>query len=306
MNKTIYCGVDVSKQQLDVDGLTRPVKNEEAAIRGWLATLPADLHLVCEASGGYEQTLLRTAWQTGRKISAVMPRRVRAYARSCGQLAKTDRLDCALLSTFGTERRPCASVPPNAVRQRLRALLRTREHVLALQLLEQNYREHLADEPVLHELSAARLETLAEQLKVLERQIETVIKADPPTQRDIARLRQVKGVGKVTAWTVWTDLPELGQLEPGQAAALCGLAPYCDDSGNRKGPRHIQHGRSTLRRVLYMAALTASRHNPVLQPAYARLRARGKPAKLALIALARRLVEVLNLLIKDPHFVLAS
>lgn len=306
MNKTIYCGVDVSKHHLDVDGLKRPIKNEEAAIGGWLATLPADLHLVCEASGGYEQPLLRAAWQTGRKISAVMPRRVRAYAQSRGQLAKTDRLDCALLSAFGTERRPCVSVPPNAVRQRLRGLLRAREHVLAVQLLEQNYREHLPEEPVLRELSEARLLVLAEQLKTLERQMEALIKADTPTCRDIARLRQIKGVGKVTAWTVWADLPELGQLEPGQAAALCGLAPYCDDSGTRKGPRHIQHGRSTLRRVLYMAALSASRHNPVLHPVYARLRARGKPAKVALIAIARRLIEVLNLLLKDPHFLLAS
>lgn len=306
MNQIIYQGVDVAKQRLDVDGLPGPVKNEEAAIKTWLGTLPANVHLVCEASGGYEQTLLRTAWQVGRRISVVMPRRVRAYAQSCGQQAKTDRLDCALLSRFGAERRPCASVPPTAVRERIRAWLRAREHVLALQLLEQNYREHLATEPSLREPSDARLQNYAAQLKALEGQIEAAINADAPTQRDIARLRQVKGVGKITAWTVWADLPELGQLAPGQPAALCGLAPYCDDSGPRHGPRHIQHGRATLRRVLYMAALAASRHNPVLQPVYARLRARGKSAKVALIALARRLIEVLNLLLKDPNFLLAS
>jgi transposase len=298
--------VDVSKQLLEVDGLSRPVKNEEASIRTWLAALPANVQLVCESSGGYEQTLLRTAWQTDRKISVVMPRRVRAFAHSCGQHAKTDRLDCALLTRFGTERRPCASVAPNAVRQRVRGLLRAREHVLALQLLEQNYREHLPQEPSLRQASDARLHDYAKQLKALEKQIESVLTADTPAKRQVARLRQVKGVGKITAWTVWADLPELGQLERGQPAALCGLAPYPDDSGDCRRPRHIQHGRATLRRVLYMAALSASRHNPVLKLVYQRLRARGKLAKVALIAIARRLIELLNFIIKDPNFMLAS
>lgn len=306
MTQTIYRGVDVSKKLLEVDGRKGPVKNEEGAIRAWLETLPGEVHLVCESSGGYEQTLLRSAWRAERKISVVMPGRVRAFAQSHGQLAKTDRLDRELLSRFGTDRRPCASVPPNPVRQRLRELLRGREHVLALQLAEENYREHLPQARSLQEASTARLQGFAAQIKALEKQIEAVLKADAATQRQIARLRQVKGVGKITAWTVWADLPELGQLEPGQPAALCGLAPYCDDSGDRQGPRHIQHGRATLRRVLYMAALTASRHNPVLKPAYERLRARGKPAKVALIAIARRLIELLNRLIKDPNFLLAS
>jgi len=306
MNQTIYRGVDVSKQLLEVDGLTRPVKNEAAAIGAWLAALPANVQLVCESSGGYEQVLLRTAWQADRKISVVMPRRVRAFAQSCGQQAKTDRLDCALLSRFGTERRPCASVAPNAVRQRVRELLRAREHVLALQLLEHNYREHLPQQRSLQQASEARLGGYTEQLKAVEKQIEAVLNAEEPAKREVARLRQVKGVGKITAWTVWADLPELGQLEPGQPAALCGLAPYPDDSGDCRRPRHIQHGRATLRRVLYMAALSASRHNHVLKPAYERLRARGKPAKVALIALARRLIELLNRLLKDPNFLLAS
>lgn len=306
MISTEYRGVDVSKKRLEVDGLPGAVKNEEAAIEGWLATLPADVQLVCESSGGYEQALLRAAWQADRKISVVMPRRVRAFAHSCGQQAKTDRLDCALLSRFGTERRPCPSVAPSAVRQRVRGLLRAREHVLALQLLEQNYREHLPEEPSLRQASDARLHVYAEQLKALERQLESVLEADLPAKRQVARLRQVKGVGKITAWTVWADLPELGHLAPGQPAALCGLAPYPDDSGDRRRPRHIQHGRATLRRVLYMAALSASCHNPVLKLAYQRLRARGKPAKVALIAIARRLIELLNILLKDPNFILAS
>lgn len=306
MNPTVYCGVDVSKQRLDVDGRKGPVKNEEAAIRAWLEALPANVHLVCEASGGYEQALLRTAWQAERKISVVMPGRVRAFAHSCGELAKTDRLDCALLSRFGQDRRPSATVPPDAVRQRVRALLRAREHLLALQLQEKNYREHLPEEPLLRQHSEARLSALAAQLKALDQQIAAVIKAAPVAKREVARLRQVKGVGKITAWTVWADLPELGHLEYGQAAALCGLAPYADDSGSRQGPRHIRYGRATLRRVLYMAALTASRHNHVLKPLYQRLLARGKPAKVALIALARRLIELLNLLLKDPTFLLAS
>jgi transposase len=305
MSQTIYRGVDVSKQHLDVDGLKKRITNQGAQIGAFLAALPPEVHLVCEASGGYEQTLLRTAWQAGRAVSVVMPARVRAYARSCGQEAKTDRLDCALLSRFGAERRPCATPVPNVVRQQIRARLRAREHLLALQLMERNYQEHVPDLPALQQASAARLSTYAAQLKDLEQQIEAVLKADLPAKREVARLRQLKGVGKVTAWTVWADLPELGRLEPGQAAALCGLAPYPDDSGLRQGPRHIRHGRATLRRVLYMAALTASRRNPTLTAVYARLRARGKPAKVALVAIARRIIELLNLLLKDPNFVLA-
>lgn len=305
MSSKLYHGVDVSKKLLEVDGVSKPVPNTVAGVRAMLAALPADIHLVCESSGGYERTLLQQAWELQRPISVVMAARVRAFARSCGQHAKTDRLDRALLTQFGQERQPVATPPPHPVRAQVRALLRAREHVLALELLEKNYREHLPGEKLLQDASQARLDALASQRKQIEKRIEEVIAADPTTRAQVARLRQLKCVGKITAWTVWADLAELGTLEPGQAAALCGLAPFPDQSGERDGPRHIAYGRATLRRVLYMAAVTATRHNPILQAFYQQLRARGKAAKVALMAVARKIIELLNLLIKDPNFRLA-
>jgi transposase len=306
MNPTLYRGVDVSKKYLDVDGFPKRFANQEAGIESLFSALGQDEQLVCESSGGYEQALLNAAWRLNRPISVVMPARVRAFARSRGQHAKTDLLDRALLTQFGQERRPGATPAPSALRKQVRALLRAREHVLAAELMEKNYREHLPSLPLLQQSSDERLAVYAKQRKQIEQQIDAVLATEPKAKAQIARLRQLKSVGKITAWTAWADLPELGDLEPGQPAALCGLAPYPDDSGERQGPRHIQHGRATLRRVLYMAAISASQHNPVLKAVYQRLRSRGKPAKVALTAIARRIVEMLNLLLKNPNFELAS
>ena len=309
MNPTpIYLGIDIAKSHLDLD-LPSPnarFPNTGAGVAHLLACLPAQAHLVCEATGGYEHTLLQAAWTAGRPISLVSPLRVRAYARSCGQLAKTDHLDKSVLSAFGRERQPVASIAPSPVRVRLRALLRAREYLLDLQRRECNHVEHLADVPALRAQTAARAALEAQQVAELEGQIRAVVQADAHAQTQIARLQTLQGVGEITAWTVWADLPELGTLDPGQPAALAGLAPYACDSGQHQGTRHIQSGRATLRRVLYMAAIAASQHNPVLKQVYLRLRQKGKPAKVALIAIARKLIEVMNLLLKNPAFTLAS
>jgi transposase len=309
MNPTIlYLGIDIAKSHLDLD-LPSPNERFPNTVEGvaqLLACLPAQTHLVCEATGGYEKTLLQAAWTVGRPISLVTPLRVRAYARSRGQLAKTDRLDKGVLSAFGRERQPAASIQPSSTRIHLRALLRAREYVLDLQRRECNHVEHLADYPALLAQTAERSALLARQLSDLENQIRAVVQADPNTKTQITRLETINGVGEVTAWTVWADLPELGTLTPGQAASLAGLAPYARDSGQQNGARHIQSGRATLRRVLYMAAIAASQHNPVLKEVYRRLREKGKAAKVALIAIARKLIEVMNLLIKNPSFTLAS
>lgn len=305
MNPVKHLGVDVSKAYLDIDGQDQRVANQPEAIQAWMETLPADTHLVCESSGGYERALLEAAWTRSRPISVVMPTRVRAFARSRGQHAKTDRLDCALLSAYGKEREPQSTPIPNPVREKVRALLRAREHLVACELLERNHREHLAELPLLQEQSDQRLALVTAQLKELEKQIATTLAADAHASAQIARMRELKGVGPVTAWTAWADLPELGRLQPGEAASLCGLAPHPDDSGTRCGARHIAHGRATLRRVVYMAAIAAATHNPVLREVYRKLRERGKPVKVALIAIARRIVELLNLLLQNPKFMLA-
>jgi transposase len=304
----IYCGVDVSKTFLDVDGLGKPVRfaNTAEGLALLLKALPATAHLVCEASGGYERALCSAAWAAQRPVSVVSPSRIRSYARSCGQLAKTDRLDAAILTAYGRERQPVGTAAPQPVRTQLKALLRAREHVLSVQRLEQNHREHLAEVPLVREQSDARLRSCAEQLAALEKAIRGLVAGDRQLSGQIERLEQVRGVGEITAWTVWADLPEIGTLAPGQPAALAGLAPYARDSALYQGVRRVSHGRATLRRVLYMAAVTASQHNPILKTVYQRLRQKGKSAKVALIAVARKLIELLNLLLKNPNFVLAA
>ena len=308
MKPTVYLGIDIAKSKLDLD-LPAPdheVANTTAAIAAVLTKLPSGTHLVCEATGGYERPLVAAAIATGVPISVVAPQRVRHHARSCGQLGKTDRLDAALLSDYGRKHKPAALAAPEPTRQRVRELLRARTHLIGLQAVEAGWREHLSATPLLQAQAQARTKLLEAQLHELEREIRALVSTNPAARTALARLQSVQGVGEITAWTAWAELPELGTLDSGQPAALAGLAPYPRDSGRHRGRRFIQQGRPQIRRVLYMAALSASRHNPVLKHLYARLIARGKSRKVALVALARRLVELLNLLLKNPNFVLAA
>jgi transposase len=308
MNTTIqYIGVDVAKAHLDIDlpSLNHHLSNSEEGIEGLLKVLPSDAHLVCESTGGYESALVAAAHAAGVPISVLPPHRVRHHARSTGRYAKTDRLDAALLSDYGRKHSPAPCPPPQPSCQRLRELLRARVQLIELKKMEASWREHPSQHPVLLEQAGQREALLDAQLCELEREIRTLV-VSGDCRAQVERLTQVQGIGEVTAWTVLAELPELGTLEPGQAGAISGLAPYARDSGQQRGKRFIQHGRPQLRRVLYMAAITAARCNPVLSLFYQRLRARGKPAKLALVAIARRLIELLNLIIKNPNFSLAK
>lgn len=305
MNQSLYLGVDVAKSHLDFDAPVGRIANNPAAIAAVLQQLPAGTHLVCESTGGYEAVLLAQALATARPVSVVPPQRVRHHARSIGRLAKTDRIDAALLSDYGRKHRPPPHRALEPERQRLRQLLRARTQLLELQQLETNWQEHASDLPGLRRQAAQRSKLLTRQLAELEQQIRALV-ATSSAHAPIQRLQQVQGVGEITAWTAWAEMPELGQLEAGQPAALAGLAPHPQDSGQKRGHRQVQQGRPQLRRVLYMAAVSASQHNPVLKLLYQRLIARGKPGKLALVAVARRLIELLNNLLKNPNFILVS
>ena len=300
-----YIGVDVSKQSLDLD-LPAPndhVPNTPEGIEVLLGHLPADTHLVCESTGGYENVLVSAALAAGVPISAVPAQRVRHLALSQGRLAKTDKIDAVLLSDYGRKQRPRPLSPPEPERARLRELLRARTQLLELKTMEASWAEHAPGETLLRRQAAARAKLLDKQLEEIERQIRELAKSEL-LRPALERLQQVQGVGEVTAWTVCAEMPELGGLDEGQAAGLAGLAPHPRDSGRKTGKRFIQQGRPQVRRVLYMAALTAARYNPILSSFYKRLRERGKPAKVALIAVARRLIELLNLLLKNPNFCL--
>lgn len=266
-----YLGLDIAKRTLDLSPLPA------------LPRLPA--------------TLPNTP--AGQPVSRLNPRPVRDFARARGRLAKTDRLDAATLAEYG--RRLAPTPPPDPAQARLAALIRRRHELQGLLQQERNRHEHHADPFVRRE--AVRLRACLErQLARLDAEVAAHQAAHPALDAKVRRLQQVQGVGAATARALVAELPELGTLARGQAAALAGVAPYNHDSGPRRGRRHIAHGRPAARSALYMAALVAARYNPVLRPVYQRLRAAGKPAKVALVALMRKLAELANRLLQDPLF----
>jgi transposase len=253
--------------------------------------------VVVEATGGWERPVVAALTAAGVPVAVVNPRFVRDFARSLGQLAKTDRLDARVLAQYGACVRPPVRPQPDAATEALAALLTRRRQLTAMLVAEQNHRR-LAPENLRPAIDR-HLALLRADRDDLTRQITAQIAADPAWREEAARLRSVKGVGPVTAATLLAELPELGQLSRRQVAALVGVAPIARDRRKRRGARHCWGGRASVRQVLYMAAVTASRHNPVLHAFYERLRAAGKPAKVALIAVARKLLVILNALVRD-------
>lgn len=305
----LFLGVDVAKLTLAIqfpDHLWSTANTPEghAAFLGKLRAL-GPVHVVCEATGGYERALVLALHQAGVAVSVINPRQVRDFARACGRLAKTDAIDASILRHYGESLRPPVTLPPAAGGTEFAELVRARQEVVSLITDEINRREH-ATLPALLKLSHARERQLAKQLAALDRLIDAHIAGHAELTAKAARLTQIAGVGRVSALTVLALLPELGRIGDAQASALVGVAPLNRDSGQFRGQRHIHGGRAAVRRVLYMAALAAVRHNAILKAFYLRLRERGKPAKLALTAVIRKLVILMNRLLKNPHFTLVS
>lgn len=307
-----YLGLDIAKLTLDLSpqpGLAhRTIANQASGHRKLikaLRTLPGLIHLICEATGGYEHDLLIALHQAQIPFTLVNPRQIRDFARASGLLAKTDRLDAAVLAEYGQVFQPEATPARTQIQERLRALVTRRQELLGLLTQEQLRAEHHHDSFVCrHALGLKR--TLQKHLNQIETEIAALEQSDATLHAQVERLSSIQGVGQRTAWLLLAALPELGTLDRGQAAALAGLAPYNHDSGPYRGQRHIAHGRPLARTALYMAALVAARCNPVLRPLYQRLRLAGKPAKVALVALMRKLVELANLLLKNPQLALAN
>jgi transposase len=310
MNETNYIGVDLSKSELLVDlaaeAKPRAFANTESGHATLLAALPVHAHVVCESTGGYQRALVRALRQAGVPVTVVMPGRVRAFAHAQGLRAKTDPIDAHLLSAFGQAMALAVKPAPSEEQLELQELFRARQALVA-QLNEESSRAEQCTVPFLQAQAKARREFLQRQLRELERPLRGLIAASATWRARVERVQQVSGIGEVSAWTVLAELPELGQLERGRPAALLGVAPDPNDSGPRRGKRHVSGGRSAARKVLYMAALTASQRNPVLAPFYRRLvETHHKPKKLALTAVMRKLVELLNRLLADPNFQLAT
>lgn len=269
-----------------------------------LKALPETARVICEPSGGYERDLLEALWADSIEVCLVNAVRIRAFARAQGLLAKTDRIDAGVLREFGELLRPEALEAPSPQRQRLAALVQRREQLIHLLSMEEQRLTQTRDKTV-RKLGAALVKQLQNQVKQIEKMIEAQIDDDDMLKSQSERLQQVKGIGKVTASTLLAELPELGKLSRNEVAALAGVAPYNRDSGAMRGRRTIRGGRVKVRRVLYMAATVAARFNPILKAFYQRLLAAGKPKKLAVTAVMRKLIVLLNQLLKKPEFTLA-
>jgi transposase len=299
----VFVGIDVAKDRLDVhvlpSGEALAFLNDDAGvsqITTLLAGLPAAL-VVLEATGGYEAGLAADLAAADLPVAIVNPRQVRDFARATGRLAKTDRIDAALLALFAERIRPEPRPMPDAQAQALAELVARRRQVVEMIVMEGN-RRRCARNPKVRAAIDATLAVLRAQLAGLDGDIESAVRTSPLWRATEDLLRSVPGIGGVTARTLIADLPELGHLDRRRLAALVGVAPVNRDSGQQRGYRAIAGGRASLRNALFMATLVAVRRNAVLKAHYEALVARGRPKKVALIACIRRLLGILNAIVR--------
>jgi transposase len=301
----VYVGIDVAKAYLDVACLEESwrVANDAAgrsALVARLDQITGSVQVICEASGGYERALIQALQRGGIKVSLVQATRVRQYARARGILAKTDSIDAQLLCRFGQAIEPSVTPPPKPQQDKLREWETQRRHLSALLVAEQNRRAQLTDRTLLR-LSQRLIQQIKKQIAQIDLLIKELIEHSEELSAKAQKLTAITGVGPRTAALLLAQMPELGELNRREAAALAGLAPFNRDSGTARGKRAIFGGRRAVRSGLYMAALVAARHNPILANFYQRLRSAGKPPKLALTATMRKLLIALNSALKtDP------
>lgn len=305
----LHVGLDVAKSslQLDLAGKSHALTNDAKGHARLLKLLREhpQAHVVCEATGGYEQPAVRALQAAARVVSIVEAGRVRHFAKAKGLRAKTDPIDAAVLSQYGRTFNPAATTAPTATQARLAALSTRRLQLIDTRTAETNRAAHYTDKLCLRQ-ARQLLQALEKQIAACDRALAELINADEKLKAQAERLDAIPGVGAVTAATVLAELPELGMISDAAAAALVGVAPYNRESGEQTGGRHIAGGRKEVRGAIYMAALSAVRHDPILKAFYTRLRAAGKQPKVALVAAMRKLVVLMNRLLKNPKFQLAN
>ena len=300
----VYVGVDVAKSDLQVAALEQNLRyaNNRAGHRQLADRLRClgVVQVVLEATGGYERALVMALHAEAIAVSVVNPRQVRDFARAQGRLAKTDCLDARVLVDYARALRPLPTPPPSPSQLRLAELVRARSQLIASRVIQKNQLEHASD-PLVRRCLLDVVRAFDVRIKRMEKALADLIANEPLLAAKVQKLAHVQGVGATTAAMLLALLPELGSLSKTEVAALAGLAPRNRDSGLFRGQRHIGGGRSALRTGLWMPTLVAVQHNPVLKAFYQRLRTNGKPAKVALVASARKLLIYLNGLLKDPQ-----
>ncbi len=300
--KSNYVGIDVGKDNLDfaVAGIEKITRFDNRA-SGIEALIRQIDHLqpkliAVEASGGYETTFVEALMVKGHQVSVVNPTRIRALAKAKGLLAKTDEIDAQNIANYAAIIRPEPTKLREDLDQRIRALIIRREQLVDIRSAERN-RLGTCHESTKEDIQE-HLDWLGQQITHLETEIKQLVKGSEVWSRQIGLLETMPGVGFLTAVTLTANMPELGTLNRQKIAALAGLAPYNRDSGKKRGKRRIFGGRQSVRRVMYMAALSAMRYNPVIKKFYERLIENGKPFKVAITACMRKMITILNVMVK--------
>jgi transposase len=302
-NNGPFVGIDVSKAVLDisigVDGEHFQVSNDDIGLKKLIERLKAvqPSLIVVESTGGLEKLVVAELCANTLPVALVNPGRVREFAKSTGRLAKTDKLDARLLAHFGEAVRPALVTLPTEEEQYLSALMTRRRQVIDLLTSEKNHL--LSTPPKLRHLVEESIAALQRQLDELNQTIDQFVDHNDAFRKKDEILRSVPGVGKITSAILLSDLPEIGLLDRKKIAALVGVAPFNDDSGHRSGKRRVKGGRESVRHVLYMATLAASRSNPIIKRFYHHLLQLGKPFKVALIACMHKLLTILNSMIRN-------
>jgi len=299
-----FIGIDVAKDRLDVhlrpSGESFTVTRDGEGLVQLVDRLQrlAPRLIVMEATGGYETIVASAVAAAHLPLAVINPRQIRDFARATGKLAKTDAIDAAAIAHFAEAIRPPARPIADPEAQALGELVARRRQVIEMMVAERNRRRRVTQRRVVRGIDR-HLELLQTELSELDRDIDGAIRGSPAWQADADLLASVPGVGPVTLRTLIAELPELGRLDRRKIAALVGVAPINRDSGSMRGRRSIAGGRPAVRTALFMAALVASKKNPVIAPYYAKLRAAGKTGKQALTACIRKLVVILNAILRD-------
>src|ERR1700722_12508564 len=302
-NVTSFFGIDVAKASLDLyrsdEEKYFSVANDSKGHRKLLTLLPpaGQCLIVVEATGGYQREVVMHLVEQGHLVAVVNPKRVRDYARASGAQAKTDCIDARVLANFGAAFRPRTVENPSEKQQLLTACVLRRRQLVDLRAIEKNHRESAPSQSIRKNIQKV-ISVLDQQIRQIEQQIENLLESDEQWKNKAEIIASVPGAGPVLTATLMTELPEAGRLNRKQIAALAGLAPYNHDSGKFAGKRRISGGRSALRKVLYMAARAATKYNPPIRELYRRLLKAGKANKIAIVACMRKLLTIINQLLK--------
>ena len=299
-----FIGIDISKDRLDVHVQPTEERFSLAHDEASVAELGRRLQglapqlVVMEATGGYETTVAAALASAGLPVVVMNPRQIRDYARATGQLAKTDRLDARVIALFAAAVRPPVRPLPDAQAQQLGEVTARRRQLVDMLGAEINRRRLMRDQRLRERLNA-HIAWLEQALREVDDDLRRLVRASALWRETDDLLRSAPGIGPVTSCTLIADLPELGHLDRRRIAALVGVAPFNRDSGAMRGRRLVSGGRASVRTVLYMATLTAIRYNPAIAVFYQRLRAGGRPGKVAVLAAMRKLLTILNAIVRD-------